>query len=152
MSILDLGHTNLVDTAVKMGLAYLLAIPIGWEREQQQQSVGVRTFPIVAMASCGYLLIALQGGSASGDLRALQGLMTGIGFVGGGAILREGASVRGTATAASVWNTGAIGAAVAYGRLEVAVLLSALNLFALHALLPLKRKLDERAENRKSKE
>ena len=152
MNVLDLGHTNLIDTAVKMGLSYLLAIPIGWEREQEHQSVGVRTFPIVAMASCGYMLIALQGGTNNGDLRALQGLMTGIGFVGGGAILRNGASVRGTATAASVWNTGAIGAAVAYGRLEVAALLSVLNLLTLHALLPIKRKLDRRAEERKPNE
>jgi putative Mg2+ transporter-C (MgtC) family protein len=53
--------------------------------------------------------------------------MTGIGFIGGGSILKQGGSVSGTATAASIWNTGAIGAAVAWGRYEIAIALSAVN-------------------------
>jgi putative Mg2+ transporter-C (MgtC) family protein len=95
------------------------------------------------MASCGYLLI-FQGGPEAQTLnsRVLQGLIAGIGFVGGGAIVRDGMSVHGTATAASIWNTGAIGAAVALGRFEVAIVLAALNLFTLEALVPLKKKLD----------
>jgi putative Mg2+ transporter-C (MgtC) family protein len=64
--------------------------------------------------------------------------MTGMGFIGGGAILKDGATVRGTATAASVWNTGAIGAAVGFGRYEIALLLSILNFATLRWLLPLK--------------
>lgn len=148
MALMDLGTSSLMETGAKMGLAYLLALPIGWEGEREGKSVGIRTFPIVALASCGYMLIAVQGGSGAGDLRALQGLMTGIGFVGGGAILRDGASVHGTATAASVWNTGAIGAAVAYGRLDVAIILAVLNFFTLRALLPVKRRLDQRREGK----
>jgi putative Mg2+ transporter-C (MgtC) family protein len=74
----------------------------------------------------------------------LQGLITGIGFVGGGAILKEGTTVKGTATAASIWNAGVIGASVAVGRYEVAVILALLNLFTLRALLPLKTWLDKR--------
>ena len=93
--------------AVKIGVAYLLALPTGWTREKQAHGIGIRTFPIVAMSSCGYLLI-LTTGSDSGDLtansRVLQGLVAGIGFVGGGAILKEGMSVHGTATAASIWS------------------------------------------------
>ena len=74
----------------------------------------------------------------------LQGLITGIGFVGGGAILKEGATVKGTATAASIWNAGVIGAAVAMERFEIAIILALLNLFTLRALLPLKQRLDKR--------
>jgi putative Mg2+ transporter-C (MgtC) family protein len=74
--------------------------------------------------------------------RVLQGLITGIGFVGGGAILKEGATVKGTATAASVWNAGVIGASVALEHYEIAILLAALNLLTLRALLPLKEWLD----------
>jgi len=81
----------------------------------------------------------------SGDQsRLLQGLITGIGFVGGGAILKEGATVKGTATAASIWNAGVIGASVAVGRYEVAIVLALLNLFTLRALLPLKNWLDNK--------
>jgi putative Mg2+ transporter-C (MgtC) family protein len=101
------------------------------------------------MASCGYLLL-MQAGSGSDALaansRVLQGLVAGIGFVGGGAILREGLSVHGTATAASIWNTGEIGAAAAMGRYEVAIILAVLNLFTMQALVPIKKRLDQQAE------
>lgn len=66
--------------------------------------MGLRTFPLVAVASCGYVLVALSvsGESDEAQARIIQGLMSGIGFIGGGAILKEGANVRGTATAASI--------------------------------------------------
>jgi putative Mg2+ transporter-C (MgtC) family protein len=76
--------------AAKVTGAYLLALPIGWERERVQHSVGVRTFPLVAMASCGYVLLAdtVAGGDPAARSRIIQGLTTGIGFIGGGAIMR----------------------------------------------------------------
>jgi putative Mg2+ transporter-C (MgtC) family protein len=120
---------------------------IGWDREKEAHSAGLRTFPIVGMASCGYLLVLGAQPDVAAQSRVLQGLITGIGFVGGGAILKEGATVRGTATAASVWNAGVIGASVAMGRYEIAVLLAALNLFTLRALLPLKQWIDKRNES-----
>jgi len=75
--------------------------------------------------------------------RVLQGLITGIGFIGGGAIVKEGASVKGTATAASVWNAGVIGASVAMDHYGIALVLTLLNLFTLRTLLPLKKRLDK---------
>src|SRR5437879_10171028 len=123
----SLATTPFVIVAGKIALAYALALPTGWWREKEGHAVGIRTFPIVAMASCGYLLAI--GNAAPADLsRILQGLIAGIGFVGGGAIVKEGLSVHGTAAAASIWNTGAIGAACAFGNYEVAILLSVLNL------------------------
>ena len=121
--------------------AYLLAMPIAWDREQEARSAGLRTFPLVAIASCGYSLFALGAfaGSADAQARLIQGLITGIGFIGGGAILKDNGSVRGTATAASIWNTGAIGVAVAYGRYEIALVLSFINFATLRLLTRLKR-------------
>jgi putative Mg2+ transporter-C (MgtC) family protein len=131
-----------------LGVAFLLTAVIGWNREQEEHNVGIRAFPIVGIASCGYLLIAASPPSdAASQSRVLQGLITGIGFVGGGAILKEGATIKGTATAASVWSAGAIGTSVAMNRYGIAVILTLLNLFALRALLPLKTRLD-RAETR----
>jgi len=127
---------------VHVAIAYLLTASIGWEREREAHSAGVRTFPIVGMASCGYLLLLGNHPDAAAQSRLLQGLITGIGFIGGGAILKEGATVKGTATAASVWNAGVIGAAVAMDHYGIAVTLSLLNLFTLRALLPLKNWLD----------
>ena len=131
--------------AGKIVLAYVLALPVGWEREQAEHSVGVRTFPLVAMASCGYVLLAdtISGGDAAARSRIIQGLTTGIGFIGGGAILRSNqGNVHGTATAASIWNTGVIGAAVASSHFGIAVILAFLNLITLRVLLPLKAHID----------
>jgi putative Mg2+ transporter-C (MgtC) family protein len=133
----------------KIALAYLLALPIGWNREREAPGAGLRTFPLVAIASCGYVLLGeMAGGDASSRSRIIQGLITGIGFIGGGAILRQGSSVHGTATAASIWNTGVVGAAVAQGHFDIAVLLSAINLITFRVLLPIKQKLDSEAEGK----
>ena len=129
--------------AGKLAIAYLLTLPIGWSREREEHSVGVRTFPIVAMASCGYVLMASSADPAA-QSRIIQGLVAGIGFVGGGAIPKSDSHVHGTATAASIWNTGVLGAAVAEERWLLAFVLAALNLFALRVLLPWKHKLDLR--------
>ena len=125
-------------------IAYALTALIGWDREREAHSAGVRTFPIVGMASCGYLLLLGNQPDAAAQSRLLQGLITGIGFIGGGAILKEGNTVKGTATAASVWNAGVIGAAVAMNHYGIAVTLALLNLFTLRTLLPLKRWLDRK--------
>lgn len=134
-----------------MVYAYILALPIGWDREKQERTAGLRTFPLVAVASCGYTLIGLSVLTTTGaEARVIQGIITGIGFIGGGAILKnvvEGeGKVHGTATAASLWATGAIGLAVATNRLEIAIVLSALTFFTLRVLTPAKeavRELDD---------
>jgi len=125
-----------------VAIAYILTATIGWQSEREVHYTGVRTFPIVGMAACGYLLLLGTKPDSGDQSRLLQGLITGIGFIGGGAILKEGASVKGTATAAIVWNAGVIGAAVAMDRFGIAITLALLNLFTLRALLPLKRRLD----------
>jgi putative Mg2+ transporter-C (MgtC) family protein len=126
----------------RIAVAYLLTALIGWDREKEAHSAGLRTFPIVGMASCGYLLILGESTDPNAPSRVLQGLITGIGFVGGGAILKDGLNVKGMATAASIWNAGVIGAAVAMNRFGIAIALAAMNLFTLRALLPLKNRLD----------
>ena len=137
-----------------VAVAYILTATIGWESEREAHGAGVRTFPIVGMASCGYLLLATAGNRFGTDAqsRVLQGLVAGIGFIGGGAILKAEGSVHGTATAASIWNTGVVGAAVAMDRYILAAALAALNLIALRVLLPLKLKLDAREGDSKSNE
>ena len=74
-------------------------------------------------------------GAPDAQARALQGIITGIGFIGAGAILKQDGSVKGSATAASIWNVGAIGAAVALGRYEIAVLLGLADFLILRYLV-----------------
>jgi putative Mg2+ transporter-C (MgtC) family protein len=95
-----------------VGLAFVLMAADGWETEQEAHSTGVRTFPIVGMASRGYLLLLRPAPDAAAQSRVVQGSITGIGFVGGGAILKKGATVKDTAMAASIRNAAAIGASV----------------------------------------
>jgi putative Mg2+ transporter-C (MgtC) family protein len=127
----------------QIGIAYLLTALIGWDREREAHTTGIRTFPIVGIASCGYILALGSQPDVAAQSRVLQGLITGIGFIGGGAILKEGATVKGTATAASIWNAGVIGASVAMNHYGIAIVLSLFNLFTLRVLLPLKQKLDK---------
>jgi putative Mg2+ transporter-C (MgtC) family protein len=130
---------------ISLVVAYLLALPIGWNREREERSAGLRTFPLVSMAACGFVMIAIEVLSAGSEQhsRILEGLITGIGFVGGGAILKQGDRARGTATAASLWATGAMGAAVGYGQLDIAVILSLVTVFTLVVLTPLRKVVQE---------
>ncbi|GAA4717393.1 MgtC/SapB family protein [Sphingomonas lutea] len=136
----DFGFTPLPHL-IAMAVAYVLALPIGWNREQEERSAGLRTFPLVAVATCGLIegTESLTADSPEAMARIIEGLITGMGFIGGGAILRLENSVKGTATAASLWITGAIGVAVGVGSFDVAVLLSLVTVVTLWALPPLKK-------------
>lgn len=85
------------------------------------------------------MLIGIQVlDSTDAEARVIYGLIAGMGFIGGGAILEKKGSVGGTATAASLWHTGAIGMVVAWNRFEIAILLSGVNFLTLQVLGGLK--------------
>jgi putative Mg2+ transporter-C (MgtC) family protein len=137
---MDFGFnwTMVLRHMVELALAYIFAIPIAWDRETHARTAGLRTFPLVAVAACAYMLIGYQVlDSTDAEARVIQGLMTGMGFIGGGAILKHGGKVQGTATAASLWATGAIGLAVASHRFEIALLISAATFLTLRFLKPI---------------
>lgn len=140
-SLLGTDEFRALPHLVALALAYLLALPIGWNRERHERSAGLRTFPLVAIATCGIVQAteSMLVGHPEGTARIIEGLMTGMGFIGGGAILKDGGSVRGTATAASLWATGATGAAVGLGALDVAVMVSLFTFLTLWLLTPLKQ-------------
>lgn len=123
-----------------LAAAYALALPIAWNREKEDRSAGLRTFPLVALASCGFVQATetLLAGSPDGLAKVLEGVITGVGFIGGGAILKQGDAVRGTATAASLWATGAIGLAVGLAVYDVAVTISVFTYATLRLMTPLK--------------
>ena len=153
LDLFDLDLTRTLVHLTKLGLAFLLALPVAWDRESEERSLGLRTFPLVAMASASYVLVASAGIGDGPELaRIVQGLITGIGFLGGGAIVKRGASVHGTATAAGIWSTAAMGAAVALGRLEIAVALTLANVFVLRSMRTVKDIIeDDRDANEEQK-
>jgi putative Mg2+ transporter-C (MgtC) family protein len=139
---------------VAMAAAYLLALPVGWNREKEERSAGLRTFPLVAVAACGFVQAAesLTAGQPEALARIVEGIITGMGFIGGGAILRLKDSVKGTATAASLWATGAMGTAVGLGSYDVAIVVSLITLLTLWVLSPLKTELVQEPDGKETRE
>ena len=146
MNYFDISLSDVGSHLLHMAVAYLLALPIGWNREEQDKSAGLRTFPLVAVGACAYMLVGLYflGGNTGAHARVIYGIITGIGFIGGGAILKQGDMVRGTATAASIWITGAVGVAVALNRLEIALALTILTYLTLRFSPPLKNQANDK--------
>ena len=130
------GMSEVVQTVLRMAIAYVLALPVGWEREAMKSTPGLRTFPLVSLGSCAFMSIGLTTYDVNVDAQArvLQGLLSGIGFIGGGAILKGEHAIAGVATAVGVWITAGIGVAVAYGHYTVAITLSLITLATLHLL------------------
>jgi putative Mg2+ transporter-C (MgtC) family protein len=138
--MIDLPDQHALDSLVAIVAAYVLALPLGFERKAKGAArVGLRTVPLVSVGTCAYLLISRylrERGifDADGEARSLRAMMTGIGFIGGGAVLKSAPSaggVHGVTTAASVWTTGAIGASVAHGHYMLAAVLTATALLVI---------------------
>lgn len=105
-----------LDVFLKIILSCLLGGLIGWERERHRNivSAGIRTYGAIALGSCafGILSAAVVG---SDPTRIAAQVVTGIGFLGGGIIFRQGDYVTGLTTAATLWATASVGLAVSYG-------------------------------------
>lgn len=120
---------------IQLAIAFILSLPIALNREMKDKGAGLRTFPlvgIVGIASCAFMLVAIDiYDSSDPEARIMYAIITDMGFIGGGAIFKGDNTVKGTATAASLWNTSAIGISVAYGRYEIAIMLSVVNFLIL---------------------
>ena len=141
-ALFDLNAGRALDFLFHLGIAYVLAFALGWERESNDNTAGLRTFPLVAMASCAYTMAGVAFLSSTGaEARVIQAIIAGMGFIGGGAILKNNdkAEVSGTATAASLWITGAIGMTVALNMLEIAIILSVITFLTLQTSRILQR-------------
>ena len=123
---------------IRLLLAAVLGGVLGYERESQGKAAGVRTHMLVAMGGALFVLVPALGGMAVADMsRVIQGVVTGVGFLGAGAIIkhRDEEDVQGLTTAAGIWMTAAIGVACGLGRESTAVL-STLLALAVLVLLP----------------
>jgi putative Mg2+ transporter-C (MgtC) family protein len=141
--LLGVHQFDILPNLIALAIAYVLAFPIGWNRERQDRSAGLRTFPLVAVAACGFIQAGepMMAADPRAMSRIVEGVITGMGFIGGGAILQTRNSVKGTATAASLWITGAIGVAVGLGSYGIAIVLSAITFVTLWALSDVKDKI-----------
>ncbi|HEV2685883.1 MAG TPA: MgtC/SapB family protein [Actinomycetota bacterium] len=136
--------------AVRILIAAGLGMAIGIERELRDQWAGMRTHILVSVGACLFTLMSAIGfsafiggtakASANADVtRIASQVVVGIGFIGGGTILRQGANVRGLTTAATLWVTAAIGLASAAGAYLAAVVTTGVAVVTLAGLKPLER-------------
>jgi putative Mg2+ transporter-C (MgtC) family protein len=123
-----------VEIAMRLGAAVAVGAAIGLERELRGRPAGFRTHILVCLASA--LLMQMSRGATDPGTasRLAQGLMTGIGFLGAGAIFKEGLTVRGLTTAASIWITAAMGVVLGMGLYYVAALWTVVTLAVLVVL------------------
>jgi putative Mg2+ transporter-C (MgtC) family protein len=111
------------DFALRLLIALLLGASIGFERQWRQKSAGLRTNTLVSLGSAAYILLSLSITGKGGDpTRIASQIVTGIGFLGAGVIMKDGVSVQGLNTAATIWCSAAVGALVGVGMFAEAVL------------------------------
>jgi putative Mg2+ transporter-C (MgtC) family protein len=132
------------ESLLRLALAAALGGVIGVERELREREAGLRTHLLVALGSALFTIVSAYGFRAflaSGQdviradpTRIAAQIVTGIGFLGAGAIIRQGLSVRGLTTAATLWVVAAVGLAAGAGYYSAAVMTTALVLFALYPL------------------
>lgn len=119
---------------IRLISAVLLGAAIGYQREKAGKPAGLRTHTLATFGTAVFILACHSYGmSTDGLSRVIQGIVTGIGFLGAGAILKDDAKhdIKGLTTAASVWVSAAIGVSVGLGALGMAILATILTLFVL---------------------
>ncbi|MFA5897547.1 MAG: MgtC/SapB family protein [Hyphomicrobium sp.] len=134
------------DLAWRLLLAAGLGAAVGLEREYRQKPAGLRTNILIALGSALFTILSISMGHESGTAdRIAAQIVTGIGFLGGGAILRSGNTVHGMTTAATIWVNAAIGVAAGMGQYTLATATAVLTLVVLGILPPIEAYFERRA-------
>jgi putative Mg2+ transporter-C (MgtC) family protein len=125
--------------------AALLGAALGFERELRQKDAGLRTNILIAVGSALFTLMSIELSGPSGDpARIAAQIVTGIGFLGAGAIMRTDSGIQGLTTAATVWVNAAVGVAAGGGKYHLAFIATGLTLAALLVLQPIERLISRR--------
>jgi putative Mg2+ transporter-C (MgtC) family protein len=133
----------------RLVVATLLGAVLGVEREYHGKVAGLRTNVLITLGAALFTLISVRlAGNGSENTRIAAQIVTGIGFLGGGAILRSRQSIHGLTTAATIWVNSAIGMAAAAGEFTLAVGTTMIALIALVGLEPVERALGQEAQKR----
>lgn len=138
-----------VTLAARFGMAALLGGALGVEREWRGRRAGLRTHILVSLGACLFTVTSVvaddyvdlgRQGVQIDITRIASQIVVGVGFLGGGAILRHGANVKGLTTAANLWVTAAIGLATGFGFFRGAVTVTVISLLCLAGLRPLEQR------------
>jgi len=130
---------------LRLLLAAALGAAIGVDREIRRKPAGLRTNMLIAFGSALFVIVSIAFGHAGGTPdRIAASVVTGVGFLGGGAILRSGTNVRGMTTAATIWVDAAIGLAAGAGLYAIAIAATAIALVVLAVLPPIESYFERR--------
>jgi putative Mg2+ transporter-C (MgtC) family protein len=152
----ELPELSLWEGTLRLVLAGVLAGLIGLERERRDQEAGLRTHMLVAGGACLFMIVGVYAwadftlsqrvGAVVDPSRVASYVVAGIGFLGGGAIIKYGANIKGLTTAASVWATAAVGVAIGVGMYGLGIVTTALVLFTLWPLRTIADRLGLRSD------
>lgn len=134
--------SSFFDTTVSLSAAFVLGTVIGAERQYRQRSAGLRTNVLVALGAAAFVDLAMRIAGADGAARVISYVVSGIGFLGAGVIMKEGMNVRGLNTAATLWASAAVGASAGSDRVAEAALLTVFILACNTFLRPLVKFID----------
>lgn len=147
MQLKFLEHTdfsNILDTLISLSVAFILGALIGFERQYRQRTAGLRTNVLVAVGAAIFVDIAINLTGADGAVRVIAYVVSGIGFLGAGVIMRQEGNIHGLNTAATLWCSAAVGAA-AGSDLVIEAILATLFILAANTLLrPIVHAIDRR--------
>jgi putative Mg2+ transporter-C (MgtC) family protein len=146
---IDVDLNEFAAMTLRLLAAVALGAAIGWERERRHRWAGLRTHILVTMASAAFMMLGIEtaAGTAGDPTRVVQGIATGIGFLGAGTILKmpDQRRIEGLTTAGGIWTSATVGIAVGAGRLPLALVLSVLTVIVLQT----SRLVEGSAEDRK---
>src|SRR6202049_4291055 len=142
----DLPLSGDADFALRLFIITILAVAIGTEREFHGHPAGIRTMALVGVGACLFTALGLEPafGTRTDPTRIAAQIVTGVGFLGAGAILRHGTDVRGMTTAASIWVVAALGMAVGFGFYFIGIFTAAMGRVTLVAIRPIERRFFKR--------
>jgi putative Mg2+ transporter-C (MgtC) family protein len=143
---------DFLDTLVSLLTAFVFGTLIGAERQYRQRSAGLRTNVLVAVGASAFVDLAYRLGGADGSVRVIAYVVSGIGFLGAGAIMKEGMNVRGLNTAATLWASAAVGCCAGADMVAQAALLTIFVLGGNTLLRPLVNAIDRIPIDEKSSE
>jgi putative Mg2+ transporter-C (MgtC) family protein len=136
------------EAAAKIVVASLLGLIVGLEREWGGHPAGLRTNMVIAVSSCLFTILSIEGfplrGSAQDTARVAAGIVTGVGFLGAGVVLQSKGHIRGLTTAATIWLVAAIGMAVGIGLVFLAAFSTVFATILVVILAPLSHRLEQR--------
>lgn len=140
------------DLGLRIVVALILGLALGTEREVHGHPAGIKTMALISVGACMFTGLGLlpDFGTRVDPTRIAAQIVTGVGFLGAGAILRQGGDVHGLTTAASIWVAASLGMAVGFGYYAIAIFTTFLVVVMLLALRPIELRFFRGRRNRRS--